>query len=435
MKKPLVFIGMFLFVCIYSSGIRAQWEWVVKDSPTQRVLRSVSFVDSLNGWACGDSGTIIHTSDAGENWVIQESNVEGEIVDIFFLNGQIGWAVAWNMAGPFGTLVLHTTDGGAVWDVKEYSVESIFMRTIYFLDSLNGWMGGFPGEMVFTTDGGDQWEQANIDSGGASGFPVLNFNFYNDQYGYANGGHIDLAGVIWRTTNYGQSWASTVLGPEPIQELYFFDSLNVIGVGGDFDFGSAVVRTTNGGDTWDYTTLGVFGIALAVSFRNDLEGWSPIGFTQKFIYTSDGGNTWVERPTPEGTAILDLVFTDSRHGYAVGAYGAILKYEPVVAIEPVSPNSPGISSPRLLQNYPNPFNPVTTIAFSLPNRSRVTLTVYDALGREVMRLLNGERTAGNYELTFDGSELPSGMYYYQLRTHSISGGETHTLTRRMLLVK
>ncbi|REL38319.1 T9SS C-terminal target domain-containing protein [Rhodohalobacter sp. SW132] len=83
------------------------------------------------------------------------------------------------------------------------------------------------------------------------------------------------------------------------------------------------------------------------------------------------------------------------------------------------------------QNYPNPFNPTTNISFTLPERSDVTLKVYDVMGREVATLANRQSfTGGNHAVTFDASSLSSGMYIYRL---SLDNGMN--LTRRMMLVK
>ncbi|MCI0473023.1 MAG: T9SS type A sorting domain-containing protein, partial [Ignavibacteria bacterium] len=83
----------------------------------------------------------------------------------------------------------------------------------------------------------------------------------------------------------------------------------------------------------------------------------------------------------------------------------------------------------LNQNYPNPFNPQTKIGFSLSKNERVTLKIYDALGREVQTMVNDNLTAGDYEVIWNAKSYPSGVYYYRIETGSF------TDTKRMLLVK
>ncbi|MBI4535209.1 MAG: T9SS type A sorting domain-containing protein [Ignavibacteriae bacterium] len=72
----------------------------------------------------------------------------------------------------------------------------------------------------------------------------------------------------------------------------------------------------------------------------------------------------------------------------------------------------------LEQNYPNPFNPTTTIKFSIPHTSDVTLKVYDLLGREVATLLNDTKPMGTYEVTWNAANLASGVYFYRLTAGS-----------------
>ncbi|MFC1725670.1 T9SS type A sorting domain-containing protein [candidate division KSB1 bacterium] len=81
------------------------------------------------------------------------------------------------------------------------------------------------------------------------------------------------------------------------------------------------------------------------------------------------------------------------------------------------------------QNYPNPFNPSTDIKFQLPEASKVTLKVYDMLGREVAELINGNRNAGYHSVTFNAVNLPSGVYIYKIRAGKF------TDVKKMILMK
>jgi hypothetical protein len=83
----------------------------------------------------------------------------------------------------------------------------------------------------------------------------------------------------------------------------------------------------------------------------------------------------------------------------------------------------------LSQNYPNPFNPSTLIGYSIPSAGRVSLNVYDVLGREVATLFEGFRQPGSYTVRFDGTGLPSGVYLYRLQ----SGGMVET--RKLVIVR
>ena len=84
---------------------------------------------------------------------------------------------------------------------------------------------------------------------------------------------------------------------------------------------------------------------------------------------------------------------------------------------------------NLEANYPNPFNPSTTISFSISERAKVTLMVYDILGNEIYTIINEEREGGNYTINFDASDLTSGIYFYRLT----AGGFSQS--RKMLLIK
>ena len=118
----------------------------------------------------------------------------------------------------------------------------------------------------------------------------------------------------------------------------------------------------------------------------------------------------------EDSQIFDIVLTDFEYRAGV-----------VQVVENTGGAVP--ESFVLLQNYPNPFNPSTTIGFSIPEHTRVSLTIYDILGRKVTTLVDEELPAGDYSTRFDAHNLTSGVYLYQLRA-----GE-YVETKRLMLVK
>ncbi|NIR50069.1 PKD domain-containing protein [candidate division KSB1 bacterium] len=83
----------------------------------------------------------------------------------------------------------------------------------------------------------------------------------------------------------------------------------------------------------------------------------------------------------------------------------------------------------LEQNYPNPFNPTTQISFSVPTENHVVLKIFNQIGQEIMTLIDSEIYAGRYSVQFDATELPSGIYFYQLR------GRNFNQVRKMTLVR
>ena len=103
-----------------------------------------------------------------------------------------------------------------------------------------------------------------------------------------------------------------------------------------------------------------------------------------------------------------------------------LKVEAVVGVDNEL-NVPTVY--ELYQNYPNPFNPTTMIKYAIPKTSKVSLTLFTILGEEMATLVNEEKTAGNYEVEFNASNLPSGVYFYRLQAGSF------VETKKMILLK
>jgi hypothetical protein len=144
---------------------------------------------------------------------------------------------------------------------------------------------------------------------------------------------------------------------------------------------------------WDYNEIGILGAAGAVPFRSGSEGWAPIPQAHSLVYTLDSRKIWTQVYAPDSSAIYDLIFPDSLHGFAVGEDGAILKYKPPVVddVKVIVRTLP--DGYQLYQNFPNPFNPTTKIKFSIPpneisETSNIKMIVFDILGNAVSSILD-----------------------------------------------
>ncbi|MGH2574296.1 MAG: YCF48-related protein [Ignavibacteria bacterium] len=435
MKCILKYFNVLTIIFLVTGSLYSTEYWLRQQSPTTKWLFKCSFADSLNGWAVGDSGIIIRTSNGGVNWIIQSSQSNFFIHSVSFVNNSRGWCVANNLFNFSGSKILSTSNGGLNWNISSFPDTSIELYAIHFLDSFNGWVGGSGGRVFQTTNGGTSWILRQTDTTSCSGLPIFSFAFYNSRLAYACGGAIDYAGVAWRTTNFGNLWRSQCVGPEPVYDIFIFDSLNAIGSGGDFEFGVSIQKTTNNGTNWHYNTIGIFGKGEAISFRTRAEGWIATGFSSRFAFTVDSCRTWNEIFAPDTSSIYDIVFTDPYHGWAVGFNGVILKYNTaVIGIENGNMNLP--SEYILHQNYPNPFNASSKFKFAvgipsgqISRLSDVKLVVYDILGSEVTILVNEKLEPGTYEIVFDGTNYPSGVYFYVLETDGFKQ------SRKMVLVK
>ncbi|BDQ02067.1 MAG: hypothetical protein KatS3mg036_0005 [Ignavibacterium sp.] len=140
----------------------------------------------------------------------------------------------------------------------------------------------------------------------------------------------------------------------------------------------------------------------------------------------------------KGTTTETQTYSFEDKGLQTGKYSYRLKqvdfdgtseYSSVVEVEILGPKEFSLA-----QNYPNPFNPSTTINFSLASDSKVTLKVFNILGQELLTLVNGNYSAGNHKIIFDGSNLNSGIYMYRLDATGIDG-KTFSSVKKMILNK
>lgn len=142
----------------------------------------------------------------------------------------------------------------------------------------------------------------------------------------------------------------------------------------------------------------------------------------------DNGDNWAQ--INSGLTNLDVAsLALSHNGYIFAGTGSgvFRSVESTTSVRELSPAMPAAFA--LEQNYPNPFNPSTEIQFSLPQKTHVTLTIFDLLGREVTTLVFEELSAGSHSERWHAVGFPSGVYFYTLTASEF------TQTKKLLLVK
>ncbi|MFQ5933463.1 MAG: ABC transporter permease subunit [Dehalococcoidia bacterium] len=169
------------------------FSWVAQDGITTERLTDVAFVDEQTGWVVGEKGTIRHTSDGGVSWQAQSGNTEMNLSSVTFYDSRTGWAV-----GEKGT-ILRTSDGGRAW-LPPISDATKNLNSISFADSLHLWAVGDDGTILQSSDGGFSWAPRTVDEG-------LKQNLSSVAFGDERNGMIaGDGGLILATTDGGATW-------------------------------------------------------------------------------------------------------------------------------------------------------------------------------------------------------------------------------------
>lgn len=422
-----------LFSFTVNQTVYSQNYWIRHSSPTNQTLFKCIFTDTSYGWIAGDSGVILNTINSGANWNLQTTGLAWcEISDVFFLNRFSGWALG-NDFTSIGTIFLTTSNGGMDWLNTRLPDSSQIFSSIYFTDSLTGFICGGTGSIFKTTNGGMNWNSCVLDTTHCFGylFPKKDIIFVNQKTGYSCGGAIDYTGMVLRTTNGGQFWETYCIAPEPFNAFGVTPGGKVAAMGGDYDYGANITLSTDNGNSWSYNLTSCFGAATGFSFRTPAECWAVLSYSALIAVNIDSikpGTVWQCLPSPENEILNDIIFTSNVSGWAVGTNGSIFKYNPLVIGIANNQNSLP-QAYELYQNYPNPFNPITKITYSLPQSNLVVIRIFDIHGSEVAKLDEGLQQPGVNSIEFDGGNLSSGVYFYSIKAGNFMQ------SRKMVLIK
>jgi photosystem II stability/assembly factor-like uncharacterized protein len=333
-----------------------------------------------------------------------------------------------------------STDGGYTWNcvfrgrrfiTPVVEVDPVDRNTVY--------VGIGPGALWRTTDHGESWEP----TGGVptNTLTSVAIDPVNDSIIWAG-----TLSYIWKSTDLGANWFQVMLNPwytwsqvaiNPKYPSSVYVSF--------FDTTAGVWKTTDGGTTWADVNNNlppvnrmIWRIALdpknpEVIFLGS--GTSTLESNAILFRSSNAGNHWsaFANGLPDSLANIESILIDTvvkkifvGIGTRFGKSGIYL-CDCLTLVENSPPTIPDGFS--LYQNYPNPFNPQTTIGFFLSKQDDIVLDVTDLLGKKIGTLLSGRLYPGEHQVDFDGSTLPSGAYFYRLKTSS------GILTRKMMVLK
>ncbi len=339
--------------------------WFSLSSSTDGVLYSTAFTDENNGWAVGLDRKIIHTTDGGSTWNLQNLGKRAEapgkmaIVDgqgglrsVYFKDPVTGWAVGGS--NEYYRTIYKTTDGGTSWEIKYFGNEEYDLFSVCVTPSGKSWAVGGGGS-IFYSENSDDWVQQFSGTSSYNADDIHKLQFANSTTGYAAGFRNDWitgSGLVLKTTNSGKTWLTVYLNyesGEPYRGLFFTDENNgwvsgysedikhttdggaswvtqSIGTGfsvndlfftdglNGFAAGAGIYKTTDAGSTW---TSKYPGNITSVFFLDALTGW---GIGNNIVKTTDGGETWFEQ---DGTGGNNIYFYNSLLGWTVGNGGSL----------------------------------------------------------------------------------------------------------------
>ncbi len=429
-------------------------EMVVRQSNQHIFVTTGSF-----NWPNGDMGGVRRSTDEGTTW----ENLNDVFVARTIIDGQDGnlYASIWPFPSPEG--LYRSTDNGDNWGNPLVTVptgDNIFSIALNTTTNPNTIFAGTRNGPLRSTDNGVSWAPAT------NGIPA---NSWVRDIEVDSGGYVVAATTngMFTSTNNGDLWeqATGIAAGDTIVKLIFDyplvtenegNSTRLLGGSDDGNLYEAVRESkylfaTLGALLGGGELSGMF-ISVLMGLNEKLLGVSkfPKGsFGSGYYESTDNGVTWVIRneglPNNPSVSALAGNVIETRKSAQINQFvglfesingGAkIFKRETVVSVEKENDLTP--ISYQLKQNFPNPFNPSTTISFSIPEASFISLKVFNSLGQEIETLVAKELSAGNYKYDWDAANFTSGIYFYTIQAGDPSSGSGRGFieTKKMILIK
>jgi photosystem II stability/assembly factor-like uncharacterized protein len=277
--------------------------WQIIRTPVASTLNSIFFINSVTGWAVGDTGRILKTTNSGVMWEQMNSPVNTMLQSVFFIDDQTGW-ISSLIPGCSNVGVLRTTNGGFNWQyIQVTSYGCIF--GIMFTDQNTGWLASNWG-VLKTTNGGYNWTQSFV-----TGQGIGKVFFINNNTGWASGG---TPNALIRTTNGGVNWI-VINSNQYLRDFYFYSLDSGWGCNSGSSYNS-VLKTTNGGINWvvSYSSPDMYIDFRDVSFLNGNRGY-VVGNRGVVLKTSNSGLNWVNFSKGFKDNLTDVYFLNTSTGF------------------------------------------------------------------------------------------------------------------------
>ena len=444
MKKLLILSALFLSLNLFVQGIL--WSgWITQSSGVEEPLRDVCFVDTLHGWiaACSDSnlGLILRTTNGGKNWekiYIEPSNANRNLVftTIGFIDSLEGWVGGyedWHYEYTHhnSSVLLHSIDGGNTWQNKQNMSSyknpvfsnKTWVSEICIVDSTHG----------FYRTG--RWYQDSGTARAGVGVGSLDrLHSWGSQEFYGGIGicFVDsLHGWLLMINVWGDSASLfyTDKGVESLSVIYKFywhpypRDINFVDTlhGWIVRDEGRIFYTQDAGSSWVEQSSWVTDSLYTVDFIDSLNGWVA-GDNGVIIRTRDGGNNWIVESTPTSSKIRSVCFVDTSNGWAVGDDGKILHYTTLGLEEQEVSAVKG-----RLEIQPNPSFGSAIIKYRVPRESEVRLRLYNLSGQLIKVLVNEHKSAGSYSIGWKPPQ--AGIYFCQIKAGKFTDTKKLTFVR------
>jgi photosystem II stability/assembly factor-like uncharacterized protein len=431
------------------------WRWAQTGLPPKITSSRITAGGTdtyIATWGAG----VYKSSDFGDNWFPRNNGINAAITRKLSIDsdGNI-YTASWASG------VSRSTDGGKSWIMINNGFNNVNFYSI-ISDQKGNLMAGSENGVYRSTDKGENWVRTNsVGNNFGYDFKVDRFSrIYCHTYGsglyrttdlgqnwerldknfisqYTFGFDTDKndniyvgtrGGAIYKSTDDCNTWSKvyqSTVSNTAISEIITAPNGNIFAT----CIKEGVLRSQDSGITWQVVKqesgVVLFNYPLAITKTGDI---FTTDSKNKIFKSEDNGNNWIDITSNLGKVRIRSFTVDNEDNLYLATEESVWKSNPDsltgIAEDDIKPKEYFLS-----QNYPNPFNPSTTIKYSLPQTGRVTLSIYDLLGREVVKLIDEEKPAGEYETKWSASSYPTGVYFLKMQAGQFSE------MRKLLLMK